>query len=150
MLNNLKNSLIRGLCVLALLCTFVTPINTVTVQAQSCAEQVVKSVTCEAEELTKNKEIASGLRIAVIAFTLILIVAVAYFLIMLSASILRIMKADDERLKYDAIEALKNIAIKLVASFGAMLILTIVLSVLSFVQGASLFKTILDSFFRWK
>jgi mannose/fructose/N-acetylgalactosamine-specific phosphotransferase system component IIC len=150
MLNNLKNSLVRGFCFLALFCAFIAPLTNVTVHAQACADQTVKSVTCEAEELTKNKEIASGLRIAVIIFTLILIVAVAYFLIMLSASIFKIMKADDERLKYDAIEALKNIAIKLVASFGAMLILTIVLSVLSFVQGASLFKTILDSFFKWK
>lgn len=150
MLNNLKNSLVRGFCFLALLCAFIAPLACVPVQAQSCGEQTVKSVECEAKTLVENKEIASGLRIAVIAFTLILIFAVAYFLIALGASIYKIMSADDERLKYEAVEALKNIAIKLVASFVAMLILTIVLSVLSFVQGASLFKTILDSFFKWK
>lgn len=107
------------------------------------------TVNGEVSRLIANDNVISLLRIPVIVTALILIVAVGYLVISVSMGVLRIIRADDEKAKYEAVEAFKTLGIKIVGSLSLIVFLNILFFAFSFLTGGSALKLIFDSFFKW-
>jgi hypothetical protein len=64
-------------------------------------------------------------------------------------NVLKVSKAEDERSKYEAIDAFKSLTWKVGGCLGLILFLGILLNLTSFLTGAGVLKLIYDSFFSW-